>query len=64
MGSHFFNENSVDDLVKNVVKGNLKMFIGRFFKNYGLLDVDIGKTFPIILKLGEGALIKTYLLAI
>ena len=64
MGSHFFNENSVDDLVKNVVMGNLKMFIGRFFKNYGLLDVDIGKTFPIILKLGEGALIKTYLLAI
>ena len=52
LGAYFLNENAIDKLIRNLMRGNIESKIGSFFKNYGLVDVDIGNTYPIFLKLG------------
>ncbi|XP_023340681.1 uncharacterized protein LOC111710774 isoform X2 [Eurytemora carolleeae] len=53
LGSKLVSEYTIDQIIRNVMMGKLNKYIGRFFNNYGLVDLYTGKMWPVIKKLGE-----------
>ncbi len=53
LGSKLVSEYTIDQIIRNVMMGKLNKYIGRFFNNYGLVDLYTGKMWPVIKKLGK-----------
>jgi len=52
LGSKLLAENVFYGPIRKILKKKLRSRIGTLFKNYGLVALDVGQTFPIIKKIG------------
>jgi hypothetical protein len=52
LGSKWLAENVFYGPLKKILKSKLRTFTRGLVKNYGLVALDVGQTFPIIKKMG------------
>ena len=53
LGSKYLCERALYQPLKRVMKKKLDSTVRRFFKNYGLVDLEMGEKFPLIKKVEE-----------
>ena len=53
LGSKFLSDyDIIDQYMKELMLGKLYKYVGKYFNNYGLVDVNAGTIYPVITKIG------------